>query len=211
MCKLYITPKELKETIEEHKEWLKDHSKGRQANFRLVDLQDADLQGVDLRYADFMDADLQGANLQGADLRGANLWYANLRNANLQGAKLQKATISDADLRYANMVNANLHGATMGGAIMQDANLHNTNLQNVLLNWAIGNNREVLTLCVGSFHTTYTKTDVFVGYKKMSKEDFYKLTKEQALKFFEGDEAPEVIVNFYDNYFKNIKELIKNS
>ena len=87
----------------EHKEWLKDNTKGSGA-----DLRGADLRGADLRYTDLSDANLSDANLHGANLKGTNLSDANLRDANLKSANLMGANLSDADLSGANLRGTNL-------------------------------------------------------------------------------------------------------
>ena len=52
-----MTPEELKQTLEDHKAWLSDNSKGKRAN----------LCEADLRYANLRKADLRNANLRGAE------------------------------------------------------------------------------------------------------------------------------------------------
>ena len=60
------TKEELKEILDKHSLWIKDHSQGEKA-----DLRWANLEGADLRWADLRWADLRGAYPTEADLRGA--------------------------------------------------------------------------------------------------------------------------------------------
>ena len=81
------TKAQLDQILADHKEWLKDSTKGKRA-----DLTGADLTGANLRGADLTGADLTGADLRGADLRGADLRGADLTGANLRGAESDKYT-----------------------------------------------------------------------------------------------------------------------
>jgi uncharacterized protein YjbI with pentapeptide repeats len=88
---------ELKETLEQHKLWIKTNgAKGQRANLCGANLTGAKLQGAkltgaDFRYVDLRGADLTGANLHGVDLRGADLTGADLTGAYLEGAYLHGA------------------------------------------------------------------------------------------------------------------------
>ena len=62
-----MTPEELKQTLEDHKAWLSDNSKGKRANLCEADLRYANLRKADLRNANLCGADLYGANLRGAE------------------------------------------------------------------------------------------------------------------------------------------------
>jgi len=100
--------KELKKILKQHKIWLDDNSRGKEAYLqhaylRHANLRHANLQDADLQYADLQYADLQYANLRHADLRYADLRDADLRHADLRYADLQYADLRDADLRHANM------------------------------------------------------------------------------------------------------------
>ena len=63
------TPKQLKDTLAKHKEWL--DSKGKRGI-------KANLSGANLYYANLFNANLFNANLSNANLSNADLYYANL-------------------------------------------------------------------------------------------------------------------------------------
>ena len=98
---------------------------------------------LDLSYAN-----LRGANLRGANLRGANLSYADLRGANLSYADLSSADLSSADLRGADLRGANLSSANLRGAI--------------------GNNKEMKTLQLGTYIVTIYKEIIQIGCQNHS-------------------------------------------
>lgn len=92
-----MTPEELKQTLEDHKAWLSDNSKGKRANLCEADLSYANLGGADLRNANLRNANLSDADLRYANLRGADLYGADLRNANLRNADLRNANLRGAE------------------------------------------------------------------------------------------------------------------
>lgn len=114
-----ISPNELTEILRLHKLWLRrNHSFGKRANLRSVDLQHLDLEAVDLQHAD-----LEDSNLQYADLRDARLLKANLRNADLHEANLRKANLYGVDLSGADLQGTSLEGATLSGADFRNSKL----------------------------------------------------------------------------------------
>jgi len=100
-----ISKQELKQILEDHREWLNNPTTGKKANLHGADLRCANLHGTDLRFA----------NLRCANLRCANLHGANLRDANLRDANLSDAILHGTDLRCANLIGANLSGANLHG------------------------------------------------------------------------------------------------
>lgn len=76
-------------------------------------------EGVNLDGADFRLKNLQGANLDdgalaGADFRGANLGGANLSEANLQGCTFENANLVDACLAHSTLRGADFSGTRLG-------------------------------------------------------------------------------------------------
>ena len=119
-----VTPDELREVLNRHKQWIDtDEEEGERADLREADLQGANLQGADLREADLREAYLQEADLQGADLREAYLREAYLQGADLREADLREAYLREADLRRAYLQGANLRRAYLQGANLQGADL----------------------------------------------------------------------------------------
>lgn len=104
----------------------------RGVNLMFVALQDCDLRRArlggawltganlqaDLRLANFRDADLNRANLSGADLRAADFFHANLDDADLSGAEL-----IGADFREALFGKSNLSGAHICDAVFSNNDL----------------------------------------------------------------------------------------
>ena len=138
MCATIIkgTPEDkekLPQIIRDHKEWLADHAKGRQACLKDMNLEEADLSGVDLSYAD-----LSGAYLHEAKMTGTKLTGANLDGACLDGADLTNAVLDEA--RMSNVVmtqQAILEGASMQGAIMRKCVLWESKFTGANLSGAI--------------------------------------------------------------------------
>ncbi|HEY2291148.1 MAG TPA: pentapeptide repeat-containing protein, partial [Thermoanaerobaculia bacterium] len=96
------------------------------ANFRGVELAQAQLEGINLAGADLSGADLSGARLTNARLRGCSLGGADLRSGVLSGADLARA-----DLRYARLQNANLQGADLSETLLDGANFWGGDLTGV--------------------------------------------------------------------------------
>ena len=93
-----------------------------------------------------------------------NLIGANLSGANLSGANLRDANLRDADLSYADLIGADLIGANLIGANLSGADLRGTNLRGADLSYAIGNNKEIITIQTGSHWTiVYTSTHIQIG------------------------------------------------
>ena len=102
-------------TLQEHKDWIDDKTKGKQADLRGADLQRADLQGVNLQRADLQRADLREADLRGTNLRGADLQRVDLREADLQRADLRGADLQGINLRRADLQRADLRDTILDG------------------------------------------------------------------------------------------------
>jgi hypothetical protein len=73
VIKMEMTQEELKNKLELHTLWLKDHNKGEK-----LDLSNANLNGADLTNANLSNANLRNADLRNADLRGADLDFSVL-------------------------------------------------------------------------------------------------------------------------------------
>ena len=100
------------------------------AQLQGADLQKAQLQGVNLQGAQLQGVNLQGAQLQGADLQKAQLLGANLRKTQLQGANLRKTQLQGADLRDTQLQGADLTGVELQGAELWRAKLHDGCINN---------------------------------------------------------------------------------
>ena len=77
----------IQEVFNPHQVWLKDKTKGIQADFSDMDLRGADFSDADLMFVDFSDTDLRFADFSRADLNDANLRGADLGSTNLTNAK----------------------------------------------------------------------------------------------------------------------------
>jgi hypothetical protein len=160
------TKEELKEILEKHSLWIKDHPQGEKA-----DLTGANLTGADLRWADLTEANLTRANLRGADLREANLRWADLTGANLAGA----------DLREANLTEANLTRANLAGADLREANLRWADLTGANLAGAIGNNDQIKIIQTGKYTVVWTKDKIWIGCKSFTLEEWKNKTESEIL------------------------------
>ena len=86
----------IQEVIDRHQLWLKDKTKGIQADFSDMDLMDANFSGANL-----MDANLMDANLRFADFGDASLMDANFSGADLMGADLRGVDLGSTNLNFA--------------------------------------------------------------------------------------------------------------
>lgn len=116
-----ISKKELNEILKLHSMWLKGNLKGVQANLRLTQLGDVNLENKDLRYINF-----EASNLVGANLKNSCLFKANLKAANLKNANLENADLSCANLRFTTFRNANLKNVNFILAEIQSPDMHET-------------------------------------------------------------------------------------
>jgi hypothetical protein len=166
-----MDPRELKDTLEAHQDWLDDCDESKRADLREADLRRAalyraDLPCVELARANLRGADLRRANLQRANLRGADLTRANLRGAELAGANLREADLREARLTDANLRSGKLMGADLNRAKLKDADLLGANLSgaNGLINPAEYIKREFETvedgvLCYKTFDMNFSAPD----------------------------------------------------
>ena len=122
----------LPQIIQDHKEWLDDHSKGRRACLADMNLAGVDLSGVDLSYAD-----LSGAYLRDAKMVGTKLTSAILDGASLDEADLSKADLTGAYMSRVSICHACLEKASMPLAIMRDSILWDSNFKGANLIGAI--------------------------------------------------------------------------
>lgn len=119
-----------KEYIEMLKSSVKTWNERRQKGWtNWEDLTGADFRWVNLSEADLYQVDLTGADLTGADLTNANIGgSAKLINVTLIGANLTKADLSNANLTGSNLHHANLTGTNLTQAILHRADLSGTQL-----------------------------------------------------------------------------------
>ena len=101
---------EIQEIIKQHQVWLKDKTKGAQADFSGMVLRSTDFSGNDLRFANFSDTNLRFANFCDANLSGADLSGADLSGSDLGNANLSDTNFSDADLSWAKIIDAEWDG-----------------------------------------------------------------------------------------------------
>jgi len=97
--------------LDDHKLWLGNKKKGKQAG-----LYDVDLTGINLRYSDLRYANFIDVNFTNADLRGANLSDAYLRGSNFSYSDLRYTKFREASLSGVNLFCANLEGTDFSGA-----------------------------------------------------------------------------------------------
>lgn len=112
-----ITQEEFNEILKKHMLWLKDNSKGKQA-----DLSGVDLSNVKWKYP---------ISLKQANLRESRINNAFLLGSNLEGINLEGATILNSDLSASNLKRANLEGAVIYNSSFYGVELNGANLKNV--------------------------------------------------------------------------------
>jgi uncharacterized protein YjbI with pentapeptide repeats len=104
--------------------WLRDKSKGRQANFQNAILKGVNLKRLNLEWVSFDDADLSDANFEHANLKHASFCRANLTRANFGFATLEHANLRGANLSDANLGCANLYAVSFDNTDLRGADLH---------------------------------------------------------------------------------------
>ena len=75
--------------------------------------------------------------------------------------------------QHANLEGANLEGANLKGANLKGANLQEANLQGANLRWAIGNNRELKTLHLGTYITCISCGAIAIGCKQYTPNEWW--------------------------------------
>ncbi|MCU7800499.1 MAG: pentapeptide repeat-containing protein [gamma proteobacterium symbiont of Lucinoma myriamae] len=95
------------------------------ADFRSMNLRDADLSNTDLRHADFSLANLTGADLSNSQLQFAEFSGAKMSEVNLLGSDLSRSVFSSGRASGA----ASLNNANLSQTIMLAAELDFVNLQ----------------------------------------------------------------------------------
>jgi hypothetical protein len=143
------------------------------ANLKGANLTRAHLLYVNLTGANFEGANLTGANFEGANLTGASFTGAYCRGAEFRDANLTGADFTGAYCRETALTGANLTGADFTGAYLAGANLRGANLQGVMLNYCVGNGKEILTLQTAKYHVVYTADTMAIGCKQFTNEEWW--------------------------------------
>lgn len=138
MCATFIkgTPEDkekLPQIIKEHKEWLEDHTKGRRACLRDMNLEGVDLSGEDLSLADFSGSYLAKAKMVNTKLTGAIFDGASLSDADLTRADLNGAQMSHVHMMHACLEDASLHCVIMRRAVLWESNFKRADLKGAVL------------------------------------------------------------------------------
>ena len=123
----------LPQIISKHKEWLEDHSKGRQACLREMNLEGAAFSGLDLSHVDFSDSYLRKVKMVGTKLEGAILNGADFSEADLTKAILDGAQMSRVHLTHSSLEEASMQFAIIQGSILWDSNFKGANLKGAIL------------------------------------------------------------------------------
>jgi uncharacterized protein YjbI with pentapeptide repeats len=172
------------------------------ADFRKVDLSEAQLQGASLAGAQLQGANLHGAQLQGATLDWASLQGADLNYAKLQGAKLDSANLQGAALSAAELQGASLKDVKLQGASLKDAKLQGADFKSSTLDGANMGGAEVWRANLDPASATAVSKD---GMKDspISKDEFAELqaiTKEKP----EGEERKNALKYIEKKYIENL-------
>ena len=123
----------LPQIICDHKEWLEDHSKGRQACLREMNLEGADFSGLDLSHVDLSGSYLRKAKMVGTKLKGAILNGTDFSEADLTKAILDDAQMSGVHLTHSCLEEASMQFAILQGSILWDSKFKGANLKGAIL------------------------------------------------------------------------------
>lgn len=119
---------EILEIVFEHSLWLKDQSKGRQADFSCCDLSNATFEEYDLSWANFV-----GANLKNAYFRNVNLEGARFMGACLDRASFAVSSLRDANFYTSSLIGTLFYGCDITGAQWFNSTRVNIRIKNALL------------------------------------------------------------------------------
>ncbi len=107
--------------------------------------------------------------------------------ANLRNAYLRNANLGGADLRGADFQGADLRGADLRNAYLRNAYLRNANFQGADLRGAIGNNKEVKSLQLGTYYITIlVGIKIHIGCQAHTIEQWENFTDEEISKMDDG-------------------------
>ncbi len=146
------------EKVAKHAKWLAKEPGGERASWQGLYIEGDGLRGKDLRQADFRGVNVHNADMSFSDLRGADFspmrqpdgkdsYPTQIRNslfvgANLEGANLSggmqalRVSFPDADLKDADLRGSGFSHADFAGADMRGAKLDNTGFVNADLHQA---------------------------------------------------------------------------
>ncbi|MBD3887380.1 pentapeptide repeat-containing protein [Phormidium tenue FACHB-886] len=177
-------------------------------NLAKTNLISADLDGADLDGANLTNADLTDAKLRDASLNGANL-----TNASLTGAYFYDADFTNANLTNANLTNASLTGADLTGADLTDADLTDANLYTTDINGAnprSANFKGAILLATDLSDSTELEQLQLTNSENSPLLCNTKLPAElKHLADRDCDRLPQVFLERYPNFFKNLEEAKK--
>lgn len=127
-----IEMSELLQKLEEHKLWLENHEKGKQADFSNISLSGMDLSGLDFSYTimngiHMWEGNLEGANLSHASIRDADILFVNLSCVNIEETDFSGSHISECTFNGCHGNNANFFSVHMNCCHFENAVLNNTN------------------------------------------------------------------------------------
>lgn len=148
----------LPQIISDHKEWLKDHMKGKKACLRDMNLTGADLSGIDLSYVD-----ISGAYLWKAKFVGTTLTGAVLIGADMTRTDFSRATLDGAQMTQIKALGASFEGASMKGVILRSATLWDTSFKGADMGMALMTGLELCDCILESANLTFadlTLTDL---------------------------------------------------
>ena len=123
----------LSRILSDHKAWLEDPAKGRQAYLRNMNLEKADLSGEDLSFADLTGAWLKQAKLAGTKLKGAVLDEAYLSDTDLTGADFCGAHLSHINATHACFKKADMEQAILTGSVLWNSDFKEANMKGAIL------------------------------------------------------------------------------
>lgn len=178
-----ITQEELNEILASHKEWVKDHSKGKKLN-----LKGKNLSHLTLEYMGF----------QGISFEEVDLSYANLRNCVFNNCRFDNARMAHANLEDCKFENSSLSGVFLNHSNLDFVHIINTYLNNVNVD-----NASMRYIDIS--HGLFDDTILVEGIGKLNRKVLYFYKKDRVI-FFDFDGPLQEFKEFIEKCYKEEKE-----
>jgi hypothetical protein len=106
------------------------------------------------------------------DYSGLQLAANNFCEQDLRSSKFRFARLAFAKFRYASLNNSDFTGSNLQYADFTGATLKDCKLQDAIINYAIGNMREIRSMQLESWQITFTEHVLAIGCRQYSWEEW---------------------------------------